>query len=91
MSRAGLLHAAAAALPFAVFDRLLPSANAAIIEEDAAERIFESAGPSVVSVHTRSTVGNAEGLGSGIVWTERGHLLTSYAVVQRSVTTNSRV
>lgn len=81
LPRSSLLRAAAALLPCALASQLSPAA-AAIIEEDAAERIYESAGPSVVAVHTRVKSGEAEGLGSGVVWDTRGNLLTNYHVVQ---------
>lgn len=58
-------------------------AEAAIVEEDVAERVYAAAAPSVVAIHTRSkTDSGDEGLGSGIVWDRLGHLVTNYHVVQ---------
>jgi len=80
LSRSSLLHAVAALLPCALTSQLSP-AMADIIEEDAAERIYVSAGPSVVAVHTRAKSGNEEGLGSGFVWDTRGHIVSNFHVI----------
>lgn len=53
--------------------------------------MYDAAAPSVVAIHTRSKSGDQEGLGSGVVWSVRGHIVTNYHVVQRVVTTNSQL
>lgn len=93
VSRSQLLHKAAPAAAFALL--LLPSlrprqAAAAVIEEEAAQNIFDSASACAASVHIRLSNGEAEGLGSGIVWPDgRGHVVTNYHVIKSIVSDRS--
>lgn len=81
LPRSQILRAAAAAVPAILCSRPSP-ADAAIMEEDTAERVYDAAAPSVVAIHTRSQKGDQDGLGSGIIWDRLGHLVTNYHVVQ---------
>jgi len=61
-------------------------ADAAIIEEDAAQRLYEAVGACCTSVHIRLANGEGEGLGSGVVWPDGlGHVVTNYHVVKSIV------
>jgi S1-C subfamily serine protease len=80
--RSRVLRTAGAAMLGVLTSVQLP-ADAAIVEEDVAERVYDAAAPSVVAIHTRSKQNSGEeGLGSGIVWDRLGHLVTNYHVVQ---------
>ena len=82
--RSALLRTTAATLPQLVLVGSQHPARAAIIEEDAAERLFEAVGGSVVSIWVRMD-GGGEGLGSGVIWDRKGSIVTNYHVVQKVV------
>lgn len=88
LSRSQLLQKAThAAFALVLLPGLAPSqAAAAIVEEEAAQNIFESTSSCAASVRIRLSNGEAEGLGSGIVWPDgRGHIVTNYHVIKSIV------
>lgn len=51
------------------------------MDEENADKVFQSAFPSVVSIVNSRRQGNAdieEGTGSGLVWDKQGHIVTNY-------------
>eukprot|EP00884_Botryococcus_braunii_P000578 jgi/Botrbrau1/10520/Bobra.7_1s0004.1 len=62
------------------------NSQAAIVDEEVAERVFNAAAPSIVSIFNFKNVNGediAEGTGSGIVWDTRGHIVTNYHCISR--------
>lgn len=54
---------------------------AGLVDEENADKVFQSAFPSVVSIVNSRRQGNAdieEGTGSGLVWDKQGHIVTNY-------------
>lgn len=66
----------------------LPSAQAALVDEDAAVAVFQKVAPSVVTVEDYTLVQGretSEGVGSGFVWTKLGHVVTNYHCISKVI------
>lgn len=78
-----LLLAMLGVLP-AVLAAERPAASA-IVDEQATARVFDSAAASVVSVVNKRRQGDSavqDSVGSGIIWDERGYIVTNYHCIQ---------
>ena len=61
-------------------------AVAALVDEDVSMRVFELASPSVVSIinyKVENGVRVAQGVGTGVVWDQYGHIATNYHVISK--------
>lgn len=66
--------------------------GAYILEEDNSLRVFSVAAPSVVGI-LDSELKNGEevpeGVGSGVVWTKKGHIVTNYHCIAKLAKDNT--
>lgn len=63
-----------------------PPSRAALLDEEVSQRVFEQASPSVVSIVNYKTVVGvrlADGIGTGVVWDNLGHVATNYHVLAK--------
>ena len=59
---------------------------AALVEEDVSTHVFEQASPSVVSIINYKIQGGirvVEGVGTGVIWDQFGHVVTNYHVIAK--------